>query len=130
MFRKYPTDKESLVSPNLFSWQDETGIVGFGKIIDFIQIRSCLTEMQKVGDTEDISLLFLLAGANVGAILGHFWAILGHFWAILGHFWAIFWCLFFVAKYCSVLFKSLFATLNKDFTNTRRGGVCVCVSPF
>ena len=36
----------------------------------------CYTEMQKVGDTGDISLLFFLAGAN-------FWAILGHFWAIL-----------------------------------------------
>ena len=34
------------------------------------------SEMQKVGDTGDISLLFFLAGAN-------FWAILGHFWAIL-----------------------------------------------
>ena len=42
-------------------------------------------EMQKVGDTGDISLLFFLAGANFWAILGHFWAIL----AILGHFWAI-----------------------------------------
>ena len=36
-------------------------------------------EMQKVGDTGDIALLFFLAGAN-------FWAILGHFWAILGNF--------------------------------------------
>ena len=42
-------------------------------------------EMEKVGDTGDISLLFFLAGAN-------FWAILGNFWAILGHFSAIFWC--------------------------------------
>ena len=63
------------------------------------------TEMQKVGDTGDVSLLFFLAGANFWAILGHLWAmlaILGHFrailgnfvsfWAILGHFWAIFWC--------------------------------------
>ena len=41
-------------------------------------------EMQKVGDTGDISLLSFLAGANFWAILGHFWAIL----AILGHFWA------------------------------------------
>ena len=41
-------------------------------------------EMQKVGDTGDISLLFFLAGANFLAILGHFWAIL----TILGHFWA------------------------------------------
>ena len=52
-------------------------------------------EMEKGGDTGDISLLFYLAGANfwaISAILGHFWAILGHFWAILGHFWAIFWC--------------------------------------
>ena len=42
------------------------------------------TEMQKVADRADISVLFFSAGAN-------FWAILGHFWAILGHFWAIFW---------------------------------------
>ena len=60
-------------------------------------IRKCVpgTEMQKVGDTGDISPLFFLAGANFWAILGNFWAILaflGHFWAILailGHFWAI-----------------------------------------
>ena len=64
------------------------------------------------------------AGANFWAILGHFWAIsaiLGHFWANLGHSWAIlgtfrsflghFLVLFFVAKYASVLFKLLFATL-------------------
>ena len=50
------------------------------------------TEMQKVGDTGDISLLSFLAGANFWAILGNFWAILGNFWAIwaiLGNFWAI-----------------------------------------
>ena len=29
-------------------------------------------------------MLFISAGANFWAILGHFWAI----WAILGHFWA------------------------------------------
>ena len=58
----------------------------------------CGPEMEKVGDTGDISLLFFLAGANFWAILGHFWAILailGHFWAILatlGNFWAIFLC--------------------------------------
>ena len=52
-------------------------------------------EMEKVGDTGDISLLFFLAGANFWAILGHFWAILAilsHFWqlwSILGNFWAI-----------------------------------------
>ena len=45
------------------------------------------SEMQKVADAADISVLF-------------FWAILGHFLVLL-----------FVAKYCSVLFKSLFATL-------------------
>ena len=46
-------------------------------------------EMEKVGDTGDISLLFFLAGANFWAILGNFWAILailGHFWAIMGNF--------------------------------------------
>ena len=71
------------------------------------------------------------AGANFWAILGHFWAILailgqvGQFWVIfglfgviLGHFWAIFWCYFFVAKYASVLFKSLFATLAQTSWDT------------
>ena len=42
------------------------------------------SEMQKVADAADISVLFFSAGANFWAILGHFWAIL----AILGHFWA------------------------------------------
>ena len=37
----------------------------------------CDTEMEKVGNTGDISLLFYLAGAN-------FWAILGHFGSFLG----------------------------------------------
>ena len=40
------------------------------------------SEMQKVADPADISVLFFSAGANFWAILGHFWAIL----AILGHF--------------------------------------------
>ena len=44
------------------------------------------SEMEKVGDTGDISLLFFLAGANFWAILGNFRAILGHFWAIMGNF--------------------------------------------
>ena len=46
-------------------------------------------EMQKVGDTGDISLLSFLAGANfwaISAILGHFWAILGNFGSFLGYF--------------------------------------------
>ena len=50
-------------------------------------------EMQKVGDTGDISLLFFLAGANFGpfwVIFGPLWTILGHFLAILGHFSANF----------------------------------------
>ena len=42
------------------------------------------TEMQKVADAADISVLFFSAGANFWAILGDFWVIL----AILGHFWA------------------------------------------
>ena len=49
-------------------------------------------EMEKVGDTGDISLLFFFAGANFWTILGNFWAILGNIraiLAILGHFWAI-----------------------------------------
>ena len=57
---------------------------------------------------------FLGHFGNFGSFLGQFgqfWVIFGLFWVILGHFWAIFWCLFFVAKYASVLFKSLFATL-------------------
>ena len=47
------------------------------------------TEMQKVADAADMSVLFFSAGANFWAILGHFWAILailGHFWANLGNF--------------------------------------------
>ena len=47
------------------------------------------SEMQKVADPADISVLFFSAGANFWAILGHFWAILailGHFWAKLGNF--------------------------------------------
>ena len=50
---------------------------------------SVRAEMQKVGDTGDISLLFFLAGANFWAILGNFraiLAILGHFWTIMGNF--------------------------------------------
>ena len=46
-------------------------------------------EMEKVGDTGDISLLSFLAGANFWAIWGNFraiLAILGHFWAIMGNF--------------------------------------------
>ena len=76
------------------------------------------SEMQKVADAADISVLFFSAGANFWAILGHFWAILaifGHFWAILGKFRSFlghFLVLIFVAKYASVLFKSLFATLS------------------
>ena len=42
------------------------------------------TEMQKAADAADISVLFVSAGANFWAVLGHFWAIL----AMLGHFWA------------------------------------------
>ena len=47
------------------------------------------TEMQKVADAADISVLFFSAGTNYWAILGHFWAILailGHFWVNLGNF--------------------------------------------
>ena len=53
------------------------------------QLQVFASEMEKVGDTGDISLLFFLAGANFWAILGNFWAILailGHFWAIMGNF--------------------------------------------
>ena len=44
-----------------------------------IMIMIMMTEMQKVADAADISVLFFSASA-------HFWAIL----AILGHFWANF----------------------------------------
>ena len=48
------------------------------------QLRESImaTEMEKVGNTGDISLLFFLAGANFWAIL----AILGHFRGIMGNF--------------------------------------------
>ena len=47
--------------------------------------------MQKAADAADISVLdisvlFFSAGANLWAILGHFWAISGQF----GQFWVIF----------------------------------------
>ena len=51
----------------------------------------------------------------IWAILDHFWTILGNLTSFLGHFFG---ANFFVAKYASVLFKSLFATLlnNNTFT--------------
>ena len=55
----------------------------------FIHYNKNDSEMQKVADAADISVLSFLAGANFWAILGHFWAILailGHFWANLGNF--------------------------------------------
>ena len=55
-----------------------------------------IAEMQKVGDTGDISLLFFLAAANFWAIL----AILGHFWAILCHFFGHFLVLILVGQKC------------------------------
>ena len=59
--------------------------------------------MKKVADAADISVL----------IFGPFWVIFGlfggNFRSFLGHFLV----LIFVAKYCSVLFKSLFATLGR-----------------
>ena len=85
--------------------------------------------MQKAADAADISVLSFSAGANFWAVLGHFWAILaiwdifGPIWAILGHFCALlgifrsflgpFLVLFLVAKYASVLLKSLIATLQE-----------------
>merc|ERR1712062_730331 len=66
-------------------------------------------------------------------IFGPILAILGHLWAILGNFrsfWAIFWCYFFVAKYASVLFKSLFATLDiyYDLESCQTRKLCfVCI---
>ena len=67
------------------------------------------SEMQKVADAADISVLFffqlvLISGPfwvifgpfrQFWVIFGSIWAILGNFWAILGNlgnFWAIFWC--------------------------------------
>ena len=52
--------------------------------LEFSCALSLCSEMQKVADAGDISLLFFSAGANFWAVLGHFWAIL----AMLGHFWA------------------------------------------
>ena len=77
--------------------------------------------MQKVADPADISVLFFSSGANFWVIFGpfwQFWVIFGLFWVILGHFW----CLFFVAKYASVLFKSLFATLAAEEEPSGRNG--------
>ena len=58
--------------------------------MDILLKNTCsFAEMEKGGDTGDISLLSFLAGANFWAILGNFWAILailGHFWAIMGNF--------------------------------------------
>ena len=52
-------------------------------LVDILLKNTCsFAEMEKGGDTGDISLLFFLAGANFWAILGNFRAIL----AILGHF--------------------------------------------
>ena len=98
--------------------------------------------MQKAADAADISVLFFSAGANFWAIFGpfrQFWVIFGLIWAILGHFWAILGnfrsflghllVLFFVAKYASVLFKSLFATLlliwNKMSKNIRNAQISI-----
>ena len=88
------------------------------------QLTNSFPEMQKVADAADISVLFFSAGAKFWSILVIFgpfwqfwvifepiWAILGNFWAILGNFRSFFGANFFVAKYASVLFKSLFATL-------------------
>ena len=78
-----------------------------------------------MADAADISVLFFSAGANFWAILGHFWANLGNFGSflgyILGHFRSFlgnFLVLIFVAKYASVLFKSLFATLTQSDSDT------------
>ena len=66
------------------------------RLLNLLSSRHCnsdpggeKTEMQKVADPADISVLFFSAGANFWAILGHFWAILailGNFWANLGNF--------------------------------------------
>ena len=78
--------------------------------------------MQKAADAADISVLFFSAGANFWAILGHFWAILGNFRSFLGHFLV----LIFVAKYASVLFKSLFATLCSAFQSKAKQYLKFC----
>ena len=72
--------------------------------------------------TVPTSWCYFSAGANFWPILGHFWAIfaiLGNFRSFLGHLLV----LFFVAKYASVLFKSLFATLAMEvlYRRTRDG---------
>ena len=48
------------------------------------------TEMQKVADPADISVLFfqlVLIFGPFWVIFGPFWVIFGPIWAILGHFW-------------------------------------------
>ena len=56
--------------------------------------------------------MFFSTGANFGSFLGQF----GQFWVIFRLFWVIFrpffGANFFLAKYASALFKSLFATLE------------------
>ena len=54
-----------------------------------MMITTTGSEMQKVADAADISVLFFSAGANFWAISGHFWVIFCPIWAILDHFWAI-----------------------------------------
>ena len=54
------------------------------------------SEMQKVADAADISVLFFF---QLVLIFGQFWVIFELFWVILGHFWAIF-CANFFVKIC------------------------------
>ena len=56
------------------------------------------SEMEKVGGTGDISLLFFVAGANLWVIFGQFWVIFGSF---LGHFLVL---IFFDQKFISAIF--------------------------
>ena len=117
---------------------DCNSLEGARKLGRWTKVNVVLAEMQKVADTADISVLFfqlvLIFGpfwvifgpfwqfwvifGSIWAILGHFWAILGNFRSFLGHFFG---ANFFVAKYCSVLLKSLFATLLQTWSKSSSG---------
>ena len=47
------------------------------------------SEMQKVADAADISVLSFFQLVLIFGPFWQFWVIFGPIWAILGHFWAI-----------------------------------------
>ena len=54
--------------------------------------RYMSSEMQKVADAADISVLFFQLVLIFGPFLGHFWAILDNFGSFLGHFLVLIFC--------------------------------------